>query len=420
MRQIIGFIGLIIAIISCVPPPTTSNNQATSFAEDKDFDQKIGLVQLFPASQTSEFQNPIIELGETLNLSFDYLSEDYVYMTAKISRRDASWQKSVLNDLEFLMEVNDFPINQYEFSQSTVLPYTRYSFTLPTLTKTGNYVITVFDEDSQPIFSRRFIVYRQLTEINPRIIRSTKVNRRNLDHQINFTLSYGNLEVVSPTKNLRPVILQNFNWNNSVEDLSPTSSHFDTQSLKYEHFNGENSLPALNDFRFFDFRALSYRGQNVANISTSSRGVEVMLTEQVNRGGNVFAEEFQEDLNGSYFLKNLDPGETDIQSEYCWINFKMKSPTNVGNLYITGKFNRWILEESNRLSYNSTTQSYEGSLLLKQGFYNYLFWVDSELSPIYEFEGSHFQAKNNYQLIIYYRAPGTLYDQVVGFSQFSN
>jgi len=69
------------------------------------------------------------------------------------------------------------------------------------------------------------------------------------------------------------------------------------------------------------------------------------------------------------------------------------------------------------MRYDETTKQYLGNVKLKQGYYNYQFWTNEPV-PMRQFEGSHLQTKNEYEVLVYYREPGTIYDQVVGYAFF--
>ena len=58
-----------------------------------------------------------------------------------------------------------------------------------------------------------------------------------------------------------------------------------------------------------------------------------------------------------------------------------------------------------------------GTALLKQGYYNYLFALKPAGQPadFQYFEGSRFETENAYDIFVYYRAPGTRYDQIIGY-----
>lgn len=61
---------------------------------------------------------------------------------------------------------------------------------------------------------------------------------------------------------------------------------------------------------------------------------------------------------------------------------------------------------------------YQTTIPLKQGYYEYLYYVESNELPPHYFEGSHFQAENVYEILVYYRKPGNINDELVGYKRF--
>ena len=77
------------------------------------------------------------------------------------------------------------------------------------------------------------------------------------------------------------------------------------------------------------------------------------------------------------------------------------------------------------MSWDPAASSYNGNILLKQGYYDYLYLVKDSSSPENEpgvtddIEGNHFATDNLYTVIIFY-ADFDGYDRVVGFAQWNN
>ncbi|MFT7281216.1 MAG: hypothetical protein ACI9DM_000940, partial [Cyclobacteriaceae bacterium] len=83
-----------------------------------------------------------------------------------------------------------------------------------------------------------------------------------------------------------------------------------------------------------------------------------------------------------------------------------------------GRFNNWQKNRSNQLTYDEQKNQYFTSILMKQGYYNYNYHIVGTEVPDHYLEGSHFQTKNLYELLVYYREPGTVFDRVVGYEAF--
>jgi hypothetical protein len=72
------------------------------------------------------------------------------------------------------------------------------------------------------------------------------------------------------------------------------------------------------------------------------------------------------------------------------------------------------------MKYDDENQLYFTTLRLKQGYYDYRYDVVSADYTRYEYEGSHFQTENEYDILVYYRAPGSINDEVVGIKNLNS
>jgi hypothetical protein len=71
------------------------------------------------------------------------------------------------------------------------------------------------------------------------------------------------------------------------------------------------------------------------------------------------------------------------------------------------------------MEYNEDTKCYEAVIPLKLGYYSYQFLM---LDPqgrthLLPSEGNFYQTENQYQALIYYRAPGARTDRLIGFQE---
>ena len=114
------------------------------------------------------------------------------------------------------------------------------------------------------------------------------------------------------------------------------------------------------------------------------------------------------DINGKYVIRVQEGTDNDIHPDYAWVNFNLEfeEPANDGNLYIFGQLSNWGFPETHRLEYNMSTKSYQKSIFLKQGYYNYcyMFVKDDEQSGDMSFiEGTHFVTNNEYIILVYHK-----------------
>jgi hypothetical protein len=421
IKDFLRFMLIAITISNCVPVVTTSDNGSnSSHFSDKDLSNNVGIVRFYVNAQNG-YGNPIInmERNERLVLKFDLLENDFRYMNARIFHCNADWKKSGLNEIEYLNEYNEIPINNYQFSEGNLTPYVSYSFEIPRVTRSGNYAIGIFDDATkQLLFTRRFMVLERKSGIVQDMGVSNDVGSRMSHQQLEFSITYSDLNVLSPMQDIKVTILQNHNWNIALTGLTPRLVRMEDNYLEYRHFDLENNFAGLNEFRYFDIRVLGTRGNNIERVGRSQRGIEVFVQKDKSKKDEFYSEPLLEDLNGGFYLSNIDINEIDSQSEYAWVNFKLETSRIPGEVYVTGRFNNWSLNKQNMLSYDESAKAYTGSVYLKQGFYNYMYWVKSPDIPYYYYEGSHFQARNEYEILVYFREPGKIYDRLVGYTFF--
>jgi len=412
-------------LANCVPVSYTDTaSQKTILYDNAQYEDNIGMVQLYPLStdQQASLDYPVIALNSAgLSLVFDLLEQNTSYLNARYVHCNADWTPSRLTDLQFLSTYNEFPINQYNYSSNTRIPYVNYQADLPAPDKSGNYLLVVYRENDRKnvLFTRRFLVFDQRAQIDVEFTPSATVSQRNTNHQLSFGIRYQQIENPNPLREFKVVLLQNHNWHTPITGLQPTLMRPDQNYLEYRHFNGENNFPALNEFRYFDLRSIDYRGMNVVNVRKETDQIQAFLGLDKSRHGLAYSQLIN-DLNGGFFLENKDPNDGPLQSEYAQVYFELQSEKLEGEVYIAGGFNNWNLTPENMMSYDESTGSYRGWLWLKQGYYDYFYWLKSDKMPFYELEGSHYQTSNDYEILFYYRDPFNNYDELIGYRRVSS
>lgn len=434
--------GIITLLLNaCVPIAQQGNYgtaDATYFADKKfrtiDFiyEEDVKTVLLFPKlSQGADeavatLQTPVIPLVQSnpLMLEFDQLGSNFKSFRAKIYHCDADWSLSLLNDMEFVESFNDFLITDYQLSFNTKVPYVHYTFEVPRVKITGNYVLMVYREGNVKdiILTRRFMVYENRVSITSDVGSSTGVSERNLNQQLNFTINYPSHPLANPRETVKVVIRQNYKWNNAIRDLKPTSIREDLQVLEYEHFNLENNFAGGNEFRFFDMRSIRFLGQNMGKVNVAKDSTDVYLLMDKPRTKQPYAQTI--DFNGRFVIDNYETNRGDVEADYVDVHFSLKVPEKApGPVHVWGAFMDWLPNEKTLMTYNEALQTYTAEILLKQGYYNYMYVLVSpdngkqERDRINEtyFEGSFFNTENAYEIIVYYRPLGARTDRIIGY-----
>ena len=87
-------------------------------------------------------------------------------------------------------------------------------------------------------------------------------------------------------------------------------------------------------------------------------------------------------------------------------------------MYVLGALSDWQLRDEFKLTYDAENRVYTGHTLLKQGYYNYYYATQTPTGPnSIPWEGSHQETENQYDLLVYYRPPGTRTDLLIGYQR---
>ncbi|MBN1984675.1 MAG: DUF5103 domain-containing protein, partial [Prolixibacteraceae bacterium] len=90
---------------------------------------------------------------------------------------------------------------------------------------------------------------------------------------------------------------------------------------------------------------------------------------------------------------------------------------------VFGALTNWNANKSNEMTWNFETSQYELTMLLKQGYYNFMYVYVPQGAAVADhknFEGSFWTTENDYQIFVYYRDLGSRYDRLVGFRQLNS
>ena len=428
---------------SCVPLSQQISATDTELAyykekrirtDDHIYENNIKTVLFYPFYDTPNevLEPPLSSIDQNipLILEFDELDNDYYNYKAKIIHCNTDWSVSLLNDMEYLYDYNQFFIEDYQLSINTKVQYIHYKFELPKVKLPGNYILLIYREDDELdlIISRRFMVYDNKIRIVPEIGFSTGIAERNSMQQVNFNISYQNYEIIDPREEVKVVIRQNHRWDNAIYNLKPLYVREEQKLLEYNFFDLENNFEGGNEYRFFDIRSIRFLGRNLKKIDITDKKNLVTLLTSKSRSNEVYSEEI--DINGKYIIDIYEPGNAATDADYVYANFILHSPAEAnGNVYIFGALSDWKLNNDFQMIYNPETMKYTKQAFLKQGYYNYKYVIKSfETFPSAVpggntrhrldetwFEGSHYSTENIYDILVYYRPIGTYADLLLGY-----
>ncbi len=262
------------------------------------------------------------------------------------------------------------------------------------------------------------MVYDQQVQVGAKVVPPDQTTDRKEGQQIDVQINYGNKELQDPMNNVKLVMRQNQRWDNAKVGIRPTFIRENQKMLEYRIFDGSNVFFAGNEFRFVDLRFVRTTGRNVVDIKMEEDIVFAEAGLDRDRSGNGYVEYL--DLNGQYAIENRDRANKDLTGEYVLITFNLEASDLAESPYIFGALSYWGKGSRAKMELNPNTGLYQATLLLKQGWYDYQLAMKSPNGwNTRELEGSHFQTENEYDVLVYYRAFGSRYDELIGYASLN-
>jgi hypothetical protein len=383
------------------------------------FSQNIKSIQLRPL-QENNF-SAIVPLGTVLELSFDDLDNDNKEYQYKIQHMTHDWQPSRLLSSQYIDGFDQNNINTITNSFNTFQNYTHYSVQIPNqnsvITKSGNYLLSVLNDDDEVVFSRRFVLYENEVTVGVNVSRSRNAKALQTQQTVEFVVSHPKLRINNPSQEVNVVILKNENWNETITGLQPT--FFQQNVLRYSYNNNSNFWGG-NEYLNFDTKIIRNNSLNVVKVERRDIFHHYLYPTDVKTFQTY---KYNPDINGQFAIRTLEGSDTATEADYAMMHFTLSTEEPYANkdVYVYGAFNNFQIEEENKLYYSPNTNSYLGEILLKQGFYNYAYVTVDKNNVIdkNEIMGSFFETENEYKVLFYFKAFGALYDRVVGVGMSS-
>ena len=391
---------------------------------DSAWHAEVKTVQLYPSG--SELEMPVLAMGGGghLTLEFDILGAEAASPRWHILHCDRQWRADGLEENEFLTGFAEGPVEEYEFSFTTLRDFVHYRTTLPSgfaeFTHSGNYIVVVEDENGNRLLTRRFYVSEQSVGVRAEVTRpydGMAIDRRQeVDVKVESRQrTMGDAQWLSVT------VQQNGRLDNQ-RDLQ--FSGYDGDALCYRH-RQSNVFDGGNTFRFFDCSNLQTPMYNVLRVEEYGGEQFVLLRPAEDRSRKHFLSETT--LNGGMKVNIQNRNNPRLEADYVWVIFSlpMEQPMLEGSVYIVGALTDWRMDSASRMDYNAEHRAYTKRLLLKQGYYAYQLlvvrgqWpkVDSLRSATAPLEGDHYETPNRYTVCVYQHSPSDRADRLLAVQQ---
>jgi len=356
-------------------------------------------------------------------LEFDDLignEADYYYT---IDHYNFDWSTTQLAKSEYLSGFDNQRIRDYDNSFNTYQIYSHYRLTIPNeqtrgLLKSGNYLISIYDDDDVLMFSRKFMIVEELVNVGVDIKRSRDVKYINGKQSVDFVIATNSINFNNPLETIKTLVVQNNNLNTAITNLKPQYTLGNQLIYRY---TTESSFWAGNEYLFFENKDVRAANVGVQFIDLQDIYHNYLFAD-VERSKKPYT--YNPDINGNFLVTALDADDVSIEADYTMIHFSLLYPqlTNGSAIYVYGNFNNYALNKENKMVFNPQSGYYETAFKLKQGFYNYKYVLVDAKGKLNEGAicGNFYQTENDYKVLVYYRDLGGRYDRLIGLGKASS
>jgi len=321
---------------------------------------------------------------------------------------------------EYLRGFDNQRITNYENSFNSYQIYSHYRLQIPNdqtrgLLVSGNYMIKIFNDYDELMFSRKFMIYEEKISVGVAIKRSRDVSTINEKQSVDITIFSNDFRLNNPMRTVNSLIIQNNNLNNTISGLKPQYTIGNQLIYKY---NTESSFYAGNEFLYVETKDLRAATLGTEYIELKELYNNYLFTDIV-RANRPYT--YNPDINGNFLITAIDVENPSIEADYAWVHFSLqhKELFSNQNIHVYGNFNNYAIDESTKMYFDERSGFYHVPILLKQGFYNYKYVIVDSDGSINEgaISGNFYQTENNYKVLVYYRDLGGRYDKIIGFGE---
>ena len=363
----------------------------------------------------------VLGSDEVLNVNFDVLNPELLYLRYSVTHCDALWRESSLVESEYVDGFNEADITDYAMSEATLVNYYNYNFTIPSedmvLTKSGNYLLKVYrqDDPDEVLFQTRFSVSENTVNVFAQATSLTDVSYNDQFQQVSFEVQSLRKVIDDPYNELTCVVTQNSRSDNAAVVVHPL--RVEGNNIIYEH-NRDLVFKAGNEYRRFETVSSTHMNMGVESIKFFEPYYHATLYTDEPRAEYQYL--YDQTKFGRFTIRTTDLDRSDTQSEYMITHFTLDTEGKRftgGKLFLQGEFTEGISLADCLMKWDEETQLYFCNILLKQGQYNYQYlWVPdgTTVGDAGLIEGNKFQTVNEYLVRVYDRPFGERYDRLIG------
>ncbi|WP_278745677.1 DUF5103 domain-containing protein [Muribaculum intestinale] len=400
-----------------------------AYADDtrtRAFDSRVGALKVHPSG--ADMLPPVVRLGSgrLIEVSFDMIGDDRQYLRYTLVHCNADWQPDVLVGSEYLDGFNDAEVEDWAFSGATTVPYVHYRIVIPDGNMnpllSGNYLLKVY-EDGKPddiLLQARFAIEEGAVGISAKVSGVTDIDYMQAHQQLEISVDGGDMLNMEDINNRLIVKVRQNGREDDIRTL---------QRPQYVDGRGSNGgvcahythmrpliFSAGNEYRRFETVSVDHPNMGVAEVVYADPYYHFRLTDDLPRREYTYDRTQQ----GRYRVREVNAAEPELDADYVVVHFTLAMPELADSeIYIDGDLANRRLDATSRMHYDNDAGVYRHAMLLKQGSYNYQYVVvprgqsSGLTAPV---EGNFAQTADEYRIDVYYRAPGSRYDRLLGSS----
>jgi len=392
--------------------------------DDINYKDEVQTVLLHPTG--FDLDKPVIYLNNMrnqLHLQFDILADDAPYLYYTFVHCDNKWQPTDLPKNDYLNGFFQEEIDQFSFSVNTFVNYVHYDLLFPSVDMmpkiSGNYLLVVTGEDPNDIyFTRRFFVVEDIARVSAMVPRYPfDLNLGTNKQEVDIEITYPDMFNSRADQYSNVTIQQNGRWDNAVLGLKPTYVY--PEKMSYLN-NAKTVFESGNQYLRINTSNFENRPEKTRTVYREDDGYVVTLYEDTKRSAHNYVED--EDLYGEkYIYLERDSFDARTEADYARVDFFLQWPQYMidKDVYIIGALTDWRLDENSKMEYDPQQRGYKKGLLLKQGYYDYMYAVKdnaSGVTSVAPVNGDFWETNNMYHIFVYLFDPAENYDKLIGYS----
>lgn len=362
---------------------------------------------------------PVIELGssQTLELFFEVLSFDSNQFSVSFTHHNPDWSRSSLPPEFFMSGLQRRNLDSGRVSQNQRPSYRQYQFRFPgddlRFTKSGNYMIHLYDHDSRnTLLSLPFFVTENIGALRSSV-EDFPSPRQNLRRSHRPVSSYSLPESVEqPIFDLEFYFVQNQFWGRALK-----ADELDFSDPKEVRFQTGSRFAFIGDYEFLSLSLQNLNRSNPQIFETDPAEIPPRVTLRDDISG--FSAAGRAAATGRFGRP-----ERRLSGQYATVQFIFEPGKNLfpgQQIYLVGDFNNWSIHPEYRLRFDQRLNRWTGSSVIKEGsyFYKYVVVSGNQIDDLI-FDDLFSNSQQEYHALVYKRDHREFYYRLLQIQQFTS